>query len=251
MIFPQTFEQKLGFDSIRKMIRDHCLCQLGKNFSDNISFSTDLQEIEKQLFETEELRQILLFEENFPSQDYYDLTSELSRIRIEGSYMEPEVLAELKLSLFSIIAIQSFILKRQESKYPRLSGKAQMINIDAQILKKIEKIIDDHANIRDSASPTLKKIRNDRSAKQAEVENLIGQTLRKAIRSGWSPDDSGLTIRDGRLVIPLVAKFKRQISGLIHDESSTGQTVYLEPAEAVEINNEIKELDFAERREII
>jgi DNA mismatch repair protein MutS2 len=251
MIFPANFEEKLGFDLIRSMIREMCHCNLGRGIADHIHFSAELQEIERQLMETEELRQILLFSEKFPSQDYYDLTPQLTRIRIDGSYLEPEELSEMKLSLQTITAILSFLSKHSQGKYPHLDELAGKVIIDKQILKKIDKIIDDRSNIRDDASSALKKIRNERTAKLAVVEKTINQSFKAAHRSGWTPADSGITVRDGRLVIPLLAKFKRQVGGLVHDESATGQTVFIEPAEIVELNNEIKELDFAERREII
>jgi DNA mismatch repair protein MutS2 len=233
------------------MIKDNCLCHLGRQSVDSIHYSVDLTEIETNLFQTDELRQILLFEGNFPSQDYFDLTPALSGIRLEGTYMEPEVLSELRLSLHSILQIQSYFTEHHPGKYTNLLLLAQEIAIDRQIPKVIDKIINDKSEIRDDASPALRKIRKDRSAKQAAVEKKIAQSFRLASQSGWTPEGTGLTIRNGRLVIPLLANHKRKISGLIHDESATGQTVYLEPAEIVEMNNEIKELDFAEHREII
>jgi len=251
VIFPANFEEKLGFHSIRKMIRENCLCDLGKQSVDSIHFMVDLQEIETNLFQTDELRRILLFEGTFPSQDYYDLTPVLSAIRLEGSFMEPEELSKLKLSLNSILEIQSFFTNRPPEKYPCLLSLSKEIAVDRHIPGIIGKIIDDKSEIRDDASPELRKIRKERSVKQAAVEKKIAQSFKLASKSGWTPDDTGLTIRNGRLVIPLLATHKRKISGLIHDESATGQTVYLEPAEIVEMNNEIKELDFAERREII
>jgi len=251
VIFPSNFEQKLGFDTIRAMIKDNCLCDLGRKSVDSIHFSVDLAEIETNLFQTEELRQVLLFEGNFPSQDYYDLTPALLRIRLEGSYLESEDLSKLKLSLQSILDIRSFFTERPPQKYPNLLTLAQGIEVDRQLPRIIDKIIDDKSEIRDGASPALRKIRKEKSAKLAAVEKKIAQSFKLASQSGWTPDDTGLTIRNGRLVIPLLATHKRKISGLIHDESATGHTVYLEPSEIVEMNNEIKELDFEEHREII
>lgn len=201
--------------------------------------------------ESDEVRRMLLFEENFPSQDYYDLGEELLRIKIEGTYLEPEVLAELKLSLFTILAIQSFILKRPVYSYPLLHQMAEKLLIPHDIPKRVDRIIDERGEIRDDASATLKKIRKDKINKQAVVEAKINQTLKRAAQSGWTSQDSGVSVRDGRLVIPVLSKYKRQMGGLVHDESSTGQTLYIEPAEVVEVNNEIRELEFAERREII
>jgi len=251
MVYPSNFEQKLGFDIIRQLIKEHCLSSLGQQYVNEICFSEDREEIVKLLTYTEEFRKVLLFDEGFPSQDYYDMTSDLLHIRIEGTYMEHEQLSTLKLSLFSIIQILTFFNTRPEAKYPELHLLAREISIESSILKKIEKIIDEKSNIRDDASPALKKIRKDRSAKQAIVEKKIKLSLKAASKAGWTPEDAGITVRDGRLVIPLLAKYKRQLSGFVHDESSTGQTVYLEPTDVLETNNEIRELEYAERREVI
>ncbi len=251
MVFPPNFEQKLGFDSIRHILTENCLCQLGRQYISEISFSSDKESISSSLLFTEEFRKVLLFDEGFPSQDYYDMVQEILHIRIEGTYMEPERLSELKLSLASIFQIISFFRTRSADKYPALFAKTENIIIDPAILKKIEKIIDDRSNIRDDASPVLKKIRKEKASKLASVEKKIAQSLKAASKAGWTPDDAGVTVRNGRLVIPLLAKFKRQLSGFIHDESSTGQTVYMEPADVLETNNEIRELEYAERREII
>lgn len=251
MVYPSNFEQKLGFDIIRQLIKEHCLSSSGHQYVNEICFSEDREEIVKLLTYTEEFRKVLLFDEGFPSQDYYDMTSDLLRIRIEGTYMEPEQLSTLKLSLFSIMRILTFFNTRPEEKYPELYSLAREISIESSILQKTEKIIDEKSNIRDDASPALRKIRKDHSAKQAIVEKKIKLSLRAASKAGWTPEDAGITVRDGRLVIPILAKYKRQLSGFVHDESSTGQTVYLEPTDVLETNNEIRELEYAERREII
>src|ERR1035438_6215789 len=251
MVYPSNFEQKLGFDVIRQLIKNQCLSPAGQQYVNAISFSKDYDEIIRLLTYTEEFRKILLFDDVFPSQDYYDLTSELLRIRIEGTYLEPEQLSILKLSLSSILQILKFFESRDKDKYPELDASAREISIDKSIVQKADKIIDEKSNIRDEASPALKKIRKERIAKQAIVEKKIKQSLKAASQAGWTPDDAGITIRDGRLVIPLLAKFKRQLSGFVHDESSTGQTVFIEPTDVLETNNEIRELEYAERREII
>jgi DNA mismatch repair protein MutS2 len=250
MVFPGDFEVKIGFDGIRGLVKELCIGP-GKSQVEEMGFSDDLYEIRPLLGQTEEMRQILLSEENFPSQDYYDLTGELLRIRIGGTFTEPENLSLLKLSLSSIAQILDFFQKHPEDKFPYLSSICGEIIIDKELISEIESIIDEKSQVRDEASAVLKKIRKEKISKLATVEKKIAQSLKLARRSGWTPEGAELTLRDGRLVIPLLNTHKRKIQGFVHDESATGQTVYLEPADVLETNNEIRELDYAERREII
>jgi DNA mismatch repair protein MutS2 len=250
MVFPVDFETKIGFDGIRGLVREFCIGP-GKSRIEEMGFSDDLDEIRPLLGQTEELRRILLSEENFPSQDYYDLTGELLRIRIGGTFIEPENLSLLKLSLSSIAQILDFFRKHPEDKFPYFSSLCGEISIDKDLIREIDRIINEKSQVRDDASSALKKIRKEKITKLATVEKKIAQSLKLARKSGWTPENAELTLRDGRLVIPLLNTHKRKIQGFVHDESATGQTVYLEPADVLETNNEIRELDYAERREII
>ena len=261
--FPSNFEQKLGFDAIRQMLNDYCLSTLGPTWVRKMSFSTDASEIHTTLQQTSELKSILQFEEQFPSQDYYDLIPELLRIRIPGTYMETEQLSELKLSAATIADLLSFLEERKE-KFPALfllagdagepgSGSSPIATTQLlkSIVKQVERIIDDKSEVRDSASPELNRIRKEKVKLQSSVENKIVQSFKMARQNGWTTDDAEVTIRNGRLVIPMINTHKRKIQGFVHDESATGHTVYVEPAEIFETNNEIRELDYAERREIV
>jgi len=250
VVFPSNFESKIGFDSIRELLKEYCLGP-GKIHTGEIAFSCELSGIRPLLGQTEEMRRILLSEEIFPSQDYYDLTDELRRIRIEGTFVEPENLSLLKLSLTSISLILDFFRKHPAEMFPYLSSLSGEISIDRELIPGIERIIDEKSQVKDDASSALKKIRKEKKSKLAAVERKIVQSLKMARQSGWTPENAELTLRDGRLVIPLLSAHKRKIQGLIHDESATGHTVYLEPADVLETNNEIRELDYAERREII
>jgi len=250
VVFPPNFESKIGFDGIRALLKEFCLGP-GKSHTEELAFSDDLSEIQPLLGQTEELRLILLSQENFPSQDYYDLTDELLRIRIQGTFIEPEHLSLLKLSLSAITLILDFFQKHPADKFPFLSALSDEISIDPELIPGIERIIDEKSQVRDDASVSLKKIRKEKKSKLATVEKKIVQSLKLARQSGWTPENADLTLRDGRLVIPLLSTHKRKIQGFVHDESATGQTVYLEPADVLETNNEIRELDYAERREII
>jgi DNA mismatch repair protein MutS2 len=261
--FPSDFEQKLGFDAIRQILHDYCLSTLGQVRVKKMAFSTDASEIHTSLLQTSELKAILQFEEQFPSQDYYDLIPELLRIRIPGTYMETEQLAELKLSVSTIAELLSFLDERNE-KFPALYSLASdygeaatgysplsALSLLLSIVSQVERILDDKSEVRDSASPELNRIRKEKSRLQSSVENKIVQSFKLARQNGWTPDDAEVTIRNGRLVIPMINTHKRKIQGFVHDESATGHTVYIEPAEIFETNNEIRELDYAERREII
>ena len=228
-----------------------------------MDFSTDPQKIGTALRETAELKAILQFEERFPSQDYYDLIPELLRIRIPGTYMETDQLSELKLSVTTISTLLEFLDDRQE-KYPSLfelaansedspNGFAPMNSIPLlrSIVSQVDRIVDDKSQVRDSASPELNRLRKEKIRLQSSVEHKIVQSFKAARQNGWTPDDAEVTIRNGRLVIPMISTHKRKIQGFVHDESATGHTVYIEPTEIFETNNEIRELEYAERREIV
>ncbi|MDP4282043.1 MAG: Smr/MutS family protein, partial [Bacteroidota bacterium] len=182
---------------------------------------------------------------------YYDMTPGLTSIQVEGTYLEPEKLSLLKLSLQTILAILDFLHNRPYDTYPLLNKLSENIVIDKDIVKKIDRIVDDHSNIRNDASTELKRIRMDKQSKQAQAEKKLMRQLKTAIHSGWTAEDAGVTLREGRWVIPILSAHKRKIPGVVQDESSTGQTVYLEPADVIETSNEIRELEYAERREIV
>ncbi len=260
MVFPDSFEQKLGFDSIRQILLDHCLSPLGRQRVDKISFSADAETIHHQLSLTAEMKKILEFAENFPAQDYYDMIPLLLHLRIEGCYPETEQLSELKLSLNAITRLLNFFEKNKE-EYPELFQLGMRneelgiheelsIHLFQSVAYKIAQIVDERSQIRDTASPALLKLRKEKASKLVSVEKKVVQSFKLARKNGWTPEDAEITIRNGRMVIPLTAANKRKIPGFLHDESATGQTAYIEPAEIFETNNEIREIGYAEQREI-
>lgn len=251
MIYPKNIEQKLGFDIIRESLKNLCISQLGKYFVEKIKFSDKYENIIKLLEQTEEFRQILLSGENFPGEHYYDVTAELNKITIEGTYLETDVLFDMKRCLHTIGECINYFKKDKENLYPKLNEIAITVFLDSAIVKQLDRIIDDKGKIRDDASPELLNIRQQLISKQNHANKKIAQAINHARKQGWSPDDMEMTIRNGRLVIPVLSAYKRNIKGFIHDESSTGQTVFIEPADVFEMNNDIKELENAERREII
>ena len=257
MIYPVDFELKTGFDTIRQRITAECLSELGRGEAGRIGFSADPVMVERALRQTEEFRQIVLFEEHFPAQDYYDLTSALEHVRIPGTWMEPQQLSELRLSLLAIGSILAYFGKNRE-RFPELhalctefTGDSDMKGMISFITGLIATVVDERSEVRSSASVELADIRRRTDVLRSQIQRRILQIYRTARQSGWTPEDSEVTVRDGQLVIPMLSAHKRKISGFVRDESATGQTVYVEPAEMLEMNNELRELQLAEHREII
>ena len=252
MIYPHNFETKIGFDKIRDMVADACISEAGIQIAKKSGPSYVYEIIIRDLSLTEEFRQILLMSEPFPAQDYYDLTTELNSIRLPGTFLDTDILSLLRASLNTLNRITEFFnsIERKE-KYPDLADLSEKIFIENDILKELDNILDDKGDIRSGASEKLKDIRKQISKKQAGIGSRINKILIEARKKGWVKDDVDISVRNGRPVIPVPAAHKRRINGWIHDESATGQTVYIEPAEIFETNNEIRELELDERREIV
>lgn len=251
MIYPENFEEKVGFDQIKTLTHKYCISSLGRSQIDQIQFLTNLQEIENLIGETYEFQQIIQFDNAFPSHDYYDLRDEIARIKTEGTYIETEELGQLRAVLITIKECLNYIINRGDEKYPLLYKKASLIIFDELLIRKIDAIIDDKSEIRDTASDTLQNIRKSLRETTNNATRKTIQCLKNAKSSGFVKEDAEITIRNGRLVIPVPAGFKRKVKGFIHDESASGQTVYIEPQEVIEANNEIRDLKNAEKREII
>lgn len=251
MIYPRNFEQKIGFDTIRQMIQENCLSAMGSSYVEKIRFTSKFELLNKLLQQVDEFRQILQLEENFPASDYFDLNPELRRISIPGTYIEQDQLFDLKSSLTTIDECIDFIRQLDPHKYSSILNLTDPINLDKDIIRKIQHIIDEKGEIKDNASTNLKSIRSRLNGKKSSIDKKISKSLKDAKKSGWVNDDAEITIRGGRLVIPIPAAHKRQIRGFIHDQSATGQTVYVEPEDIFDTNNEIRELEGEERREII
>lgn len=251
MIYPENFEEKIGFDQIRLLTIKKCVSSLGIEYVENTHFTNSLNALNELLGETEEFRQILLFDNPFPSQDYYDLKEEIHRIRVDGSYLETEELGMLKSVLITIKECLNYIIHRGEEKYPLLFAKATSLIFDEELIQKIDRIIDDKSTIKDNASENLREIRKSLSRTTHNATRKTMQCLKDAKKSGLVKDDAEVTIRNGRLVIPVPAANKRKVKGFIHDESASGQTVFIEPQEVIEDNNDIRDLMNAEKREII
>ncbi|RIV20589.1 endonuclease MutS2 [Fibrisoma montanum] len=251
MLYPDKLESKLGFDAIRERLKEACVSPLGQDYVDKIRFTDNFQLIDKLLRQTAEFKQIVQYEPDFPQSNYIDVRSQLSRARIEGLALTEAEFFDLKLALRTIQDCLRFLEKRdEEGAFPFLKELAGPVAVDRKLTDALERVIDDRGNVRDSASPELARIRRQIIAEQNNLRKRLDSILKQARQNGWIPDDLSLTVRGGRLVIPIAAEHKRKIKGFVHDESQTGQTVFLEPAEVFDANNEIRELEYEERREI-
>ncbi|MDL2254947.1 DNA mismatch repair protein MutS, partial [Bacteroidales bacterium OttesenSCG-928-J16] len=249
--FPENFENKIGFDSVRAILKENCLSEMGKSRVDNVSFCSDFQKLNTLLQQTDEFRQILLFDNFFPAQDYIDMRRVLEYLRTIGTYIEQEDLFDLKSSLVSVYSAVDFFQEKRQGKYPFLEKLCENVVLNKDIIKEIDRILDDKGAIRDNASPELQNIRKEKIAKERAILGRIRQALTASKEKGFTEENVEPTVRDGRLVIPVLTAYKRQIPGLIHDESASGRITYIEPAAAFELNNEVRDLVNAEKREII
>ena len=245
-----TIEDKLGFTKIRELLAAECTNPLAVRMVGEMKFSSNYDRVVRELQQTEEFRQILVLDNTFPSQDFFDLTDELVRLRVGNTVIEQEALFDLKCSLHTINECLRFLLRDDPVRYPLLHDLAKQVELDPAISKAIAKIIDDKGEIYDNASPQLLEIRHQMTRKRNEVDVQINRSLAHAKREGWAPEGAEVTIRNGRMVIPMLDTHRRKIKGLIHDESATRQTAFLEPSEVVELNNDLRELEFAEQHEI-
>ncbi|MBE7400118.1 Smr/MutS family protein [Bacteroides fragilis] len=255
MIYPQNFEQKIGFDQIRQLLKDKCLSTLGEERVSEMNFSDQFETVEELLNQVTEFVRIIQEEDNFPDQFFFDVRPSLKRVRVEGMYMDEQELFDLRRSLETIRDIVRFLQRNEEEEsdhpYPSLKRLAGDIAVFPQLITKIDGILDKYGKIKDNASTELSRIRRELANTMGSISRSLNSILRNAQSDGYVDKDVTPTMRDGRLVIPVVPGLKRKIKGIVHDESASGKTVFIEPAEVVEANNRIRELEGDERREII
>ena len=260
MIYPKNFEQKIGFDKVRELLSEACLCELGRERIGQMEMMTDAAEIKRNVGQTMEMVKIMQ-EDEFPSQNFFDVRSALKHIRIENTFLDVQQLFDLQRSLQTIILIVAFLRKTDNGeeaaedenvvyKYPMLHALSDGIVTYPGLVKRIDQILDKFGNVKDSASPTLASIRRELAQTAGSISRILSGIMKSAKSEGLVDKDIAPTLRDGRLVIPVAPAMKRKIRGIVHDESDTGRTVYIEPAEVVEANNRIRELEADERHEI-
>ena len=252
MIYPDNFEQKTGFDEIRQMLADRCICSLGVQLVQEMQFQTDFQAVETPLDQTMEFMRILQEGKSFPDQNYHDLREALSRIKVIGTWLDEAELLCLWRSLETISGIVEF-LNREENQglYPNLSVLAESVAVFPSITQGISRILTKFGKLKDNASPELYRIRMDLTNTSFSISRILNGILKQAQTDGYVDKDAAPTMRDGRLVLPVAPGLKRKIRGIVHDESASGKTVFIEPEEVVEANNRIRELEADEKREVM
>ena len=252
MLYPQNFEHKIDFSSIRLILQEKCISTLGKEKVDEITFSADYQLVDKWHSETDEMLRLMNnADEALPIGDFFDVRQGLSRVRVEGLFLDEHEVFELRRALEAVRRIVDYIAKQDALIYPHLQDLLVGINLFPEIIRKIDSILDKFGKIKDHATHELARIRKEMLQVQSSVSRSLNAILRQAQVDGYVEKDVAPTMREGRLVIPVSPAFKRKISGIVHDESATGKTVFIEPAQVVEANNRLRELEGEERREII
>lgn len=266
MIYPNTFENKIGFNEIRTLLRERCLSSLGKEEIDKITFMDDMKAINTQLARVREFRKLQEEAEDFPISYFFDVRQSVARLRLEGTHLEEDELFDLRRSMGTICDIVAYLNRCDEDEasipqdgwkhepvypYPALHELADGVMTYPQILQRIDQILDKFGKIRDTASPELNNIRRELAKTEGSISRTLYSILRSAQSEGLIEKDVTPAMRDGRLVIPIVPTMKRKIKGIVHDESASGKTLFVEPTEVVEANNRVRELEAEERREII
>ena len=252
MIYPSNYEHKIGFDEIRTLLRERCLSTLGRELVDEISFSTDTAQVNEWLQQTREFRRLTDTKDDFPLQFFFDVREAVARMRLAGTHLEEQEVFDLRRSLETIIKMVNYLApKTDETPYPALHRLTENVVTFPAMLRRIDSILDKFGKIKDGASMTLAGIRHERQKTEGSISRTLYAILHSAQRDGLVDKDAAPTLRDGRLMIPVAPALKRKINGIVHDESATGKTVFIEPAEVVEANNRIRELEAEEHREII
>ncbi len=249
MLYPAQLQTKLGFNEIKEEIKKECISTMGRSMVDKMQFISNFDLLKKLLLQTQEFKQILLTGKNFPSDHYFDIKLLSEKLRIEGTYLFEDEFLKLMQALITVKACIQFI-KDEEGKYPSIELLIKDIAFDQNIIKQIEAIIDNKGTIKPNASAELKDLNQSIAAAESEIRKRMSQIFKEWQKEGYT-SDSQLTVRDGRMVIPVAAEYKRKARGFIVDESSTGQTVFMEPTEVLELNNKLKDLEYQRKREII
>ncbi|MBR1412873.1 MAG: Smr/MutS family protein [Prevotella sp.] len=263
MIYPKNFESKIGFDEIRQLLKGYCLSTLGKEKVDDLAYSDDATLVNEWMEQIREFRRMKTATDKPELNFFFDVRESVARIRLENTHLEEEELWDLRRSLETIGKIvdflnkdeggstSSFVLQPSTFAYPALHRLAEDVLTFPAMIRRIDSILDKFGKIKDSASMTLAGIRHDMEQTAGSISRTLYTILHSAQREGLVAQDVAPTMRDGRLMIPVAPGMKRKINGIVHDESATGKTVFIEPAEVVEANNKVRELEAAERREII
>lgn len=249
MLYPPNSVDKLGFTEIKELIKAHCLSIMGQQMVEKIQVMNNYDQIHKFLSQANEFKNILENDDALPIHHFFDIKSLANKAKIEGAFLTEEEFFQVQASLTTVFAVIAYFNER-EGQYPNLEALFEHLPIERSILKKIEQVIDQKGKIKPNASRELAEFTSGIAKAEQEARKKIDQIFKAASGNGWTADGS-LTVRDGRLCIPLLAENKRKLKGFIHDESSSGQTVYMEPEEVFTLNNRVRDLEFERRREIV
>ena len=244
-------EQKIGFDRIRQIISDKCSTTYAAERTANERFSNKASEIRKRLILTDEMRLIMMFEDGFPSGGFIDCIDFLKPLERSSSAIDLISLRKLRTMLDTLRKVIGFFDGVKDEVYPNLKRMSSHILAFPEVQRRIDGIIDRYGDVKDTASDELYEIRRSLREKEGAISRRINAILKKAQEEGIVDGDAGVSVRDGKMLIPVSAANKKRIPGFIYDESATGKTAYIEPAEVVELDNQIKELKFSEQREIL
>ena len=257
MIYPDTTEHKIGFDSVRENVTALCSSALGRTHSEAMAFSSDYAFVRRQLLQTAEMLGILGSDAGFALGAIHDKRELLQSLRVPGSYPAEGELAGLRSSLAALADIAGFFARSRRddgnrivTPYPELDAIARELYAFPMVAAAIDRIIDRHGEIKDNASPELAEIRRSMAACAGSINAAMRRVIANAVRDGYLEADVTPSMRDGRLVVPVQPMYKRKINGIVHDESASGKTFFIEPAEVVEANNRLRELSIEEHREI-
>ena len=258
MIYPENFEHKIGFDKIREQVSARCVSVMGTEQVEAMAFMTDADTLLGHLDETDEMKRILTEDpDGLPAQNFFDVREALKRASVPGLYLSEAELFDLRRSLDALNAIIWYFQDDDDDtggnarKYPRLAALTDGVSSFPGLVRRIDTVIDLYGRVKDTASPELCDIRRELQSASGSISRKLMTILHAAQTEGLVDKDANPTMRDGRLVIPVAPALKRKIKGIVHDESATGKTVFIEPAEVVEANNRVRELEGEERREII
>ncbi|MGM9804380.1 MAG: endonuclease MutS2 [Muribaculaceae bacterium] len=252
MIYPKNFEEKIGFDIVRTEIIGHCISTLGTSHCVDMHFSTNHDEVVNRLNQVNEFLSLLQSGKEFPVEHFFDMRASLKEASLPGSYLSESSLHDLMRSLNTISAIMRFFNSDDEqTPYPALRELTQSMSDFPAVAQAISQILDRFGNVKDSASPELKELRQALLSTSSSINNIMRGIIGRAKQEGLLAADAAPSVRDGRLVLPVASADKRRFKGIVHDESATGRTVFIEPAEIVEANNRIRELEADIAREII
>lgn len=253
MIFPKDFEAKVGFTQLRQLLTDKCETRLGKEEAVNMSFTSSFEEVRRRLLCVSEMVTLFSSGAEMPDESVYDVVPWLSEIRAAGSFMSADKMKKLSSTLQTMNSVGSFFAKKEDSgrfRYPYLSDEFSMLPVFPEIVREIDRCIGKFGEVKDNASLGLSDVRRAMSAASGSMQRAMRRVLDRAIQDGIVDKDATPSLRDGRMVIPVSAMMKRSITGIVHDQSATGKTVFIEPAEVVEAGNRLRELEMDERREI-